>query len=132
MSIMNESTIIQAANEAYYKAFRTGDDALMGRIWDEGDVSVIHPGWPAITGRKQVLESYRRIMSNPMQDAVVAEDIEITIMDQLARVICTERVGEAGLIATNLFRKTGDLWRMIHHQASPLAFPLGPRAGSLN
>ncbi len=129
---MSDSKPVLAANDAYYKAFRTGDDALMGRLWDEGDVSVIHPGWPAVTGRKQVLESYRRIMSNPMQDPVIAEDVEITLIDSFARVICTERVGEAGLIATNLFRKTGDLWRLYHHQASPLAFPLGPRASSLN
>lgn len=129
---MTDKDILLAANDAYYKAFRTGDDALMARLWDEGDVSVVHPGWPAITGRKQVLESYRRIMSNPMQDPVVAEDVEITVIDHFARVICTERVGDAGLIATNLFRKIGDLWRMFHHQASPLAFPLVPRASSLN
>ena len=129
---MTDRDVLIAANDAYYKAFRTGDDALMARVWDEGDVSVVHPGWPAITGRKQVLESYRRIMSNPMQDPVIAQDVEIIIIDHFARVICTERVGDSGLIATNLFRKSGDLWRMFHHQASPLAFPLVPPTSNLN
>ena len=39
------------------------------------------------------------------------------------RVICIELIGGAAhaLAATNWFRRVRGVWRMIHHQASPIA-----------
>jgi hypothetical protein len=39
------------------------------------------------------------------------------------RVICIELIGGTAhaLAATNWFRRVRDVWRMIHHQASPIA-----------
>ncbi len=118
---------IRGANAAYYRAFRMGDDALMGRTWNEGDVTCLHPGWPLITGRGAVLASYRRIMSNPEQPPVTCHEEQVLISGDVARVICVEAVAGAQLIATNLFQRMGADWRMIHHHASLLS---APRAAS--
>ena len=118
---------IRGANAAYYRAFRMGDDALMGRTWNECDVTCLHPGWPLITGRAAVLASYRRIMSNPDQPPVTCHEEQVLISGDVARVICVEAVAGAQLIATNLFQRMGDDWRMIHHHASLLS---APRAAS--
>ena len=114
---------IRGANAAYYRAFRMGDDALMGRTWNEGDVTCLHPGWPLISGRAAVLASYRRIMSNPDQPPVTCHDEQVLISGDVARVICVEAVAGAQLMATNLFQRAGADWRMIHHHASLLSVP---------
>jgi hypothetical protein len=36
-------------------------------------------------------------------------------------VLCVETVGEATLVATNLFKRVEGEWRLVHHQASPIA-----------
>src|SRR5882672_11023700 len=37
------------------------------------------------------------------------------------RVLCVEMVEGAALAATNWYRRVEGAWRMIHHQASPIA-----------
>lgn len=112
---------ILSANAAYYRAFRMGDDALMGRLWHEGEVTCVHPGWPPIKGRAAVLASYRGIMSNPDQPEVTAHEEQVIVTGDVARVICVEAVAGARLVATNLFIRVGADWRLIHHQASLLS-----------
>ena len=118
---MNDKDALLAANAAYYRAFRTGDDALMGRVWHIDDITCIHPGWPPLSGRAAVLESYRQIMSNPNQEPLTADDEHVIVSADWARVLCRETVAGTGLVATNLFVRTPDGWRLVHHQASPLA-----------
>ena len=122
---------ILAANAAYYRAFRMGDDALMGRVWQDGEITCVHPGWPPIHGRAAVLASYRGIMSNPNQPEVGCQDEQVFITGDVARGICMEAVSGVRLIATNLFLRSGTNWRMIHHQASLLTAPMtrqGPQS----
>ena len=121
---MTEEDAILAANAAYYRAFRMGDDALMGRVWQDGAITCEHPGWPPIHGRTAVLASYRGIMSNPNQPEVACQDEQVFVTSDVARVICVEAVAGVRLIATNLFLRAGETWRMIHHQASLLTAPM--------
>ena len=134
---MTSEEQILHANAAYYRAFRTGDDALMGRVWNDSDVVCLHPGWPPIMGRAEVLASYRRIMSNPDQPPVTSHEEAVVITGDVARVVCVERVAGAQLIATNMFLRVGEErreeWRMIHHHASLLSAPrAAPSSSRLN
>ena len=118
---MRDDDDILAANAAYYRAFTNGDLAAMKRIWADDNVSCIHPGWPVIIGREAILESYREILRNPSQERIDARNETVLVAGDEARVICVEFVGGAALAATNLFRRTEGVWRMTHHQASPIA-----------
>ena len=130
---MTEQEAILAANAADYRAFRMGDDALMGRVWQDGAITCVHPGWPPIHGRAAVLASYRGIMSNPDQPEVACREEQVFVTGEVARVICVEAVSGVRLIATNLFLRNGETWRMIHHQASLLTAPMmGQGSQSLN
>jgi ketosteroid isomerase-like protein len=124
---MKDEDAILAANSAYYRAFRTGDDALMSRVWHVQDVTCIHPGWPPIIGRAPVLESYRQIMLNPNQEPVRADEEQVSVLGDWARVLCRESITGAQLAATNLFVRTPDGWRLVHHHASPMAMPVRRR-----
>jgi ketosteroid isomerase-like protein len=118
---MSDDEDILAANAAYYRAFTDGDFAAMSRIWADDNVSCIHPGWPVIIGRQEILESYSEILRNPDQERIDPRNETVLAAGDDARVICVEFVGGAALAATNLFRRTGGVWRMTHHQASPIA-----------
>jgi ketosteroid isomerase-like protein len=118
---MSDDDDILAANAAYYRAFTDGDFAAISRIWADDNVSCIHPGWPVIIGRQEILESYREILRNPDQERIDPRNETVLAAGDEARVICVEFVGGAALAATNLFRRTGGVWRMTHHQASPIA-----------
>jgi hypothetical protein len=49
-------------------------------------------------------------------------------------VLCVEIVEAAALAATNWYRRVDGAWRMIHHQASPIAMieDNEPRSQRLN
>jgi len=114
---------LRAANDFYYRAFAARDVSAMETLWAQEGVACVHPGWPALIGRKAVIGSYRDIFRNPSQEAVMARDAKILVGDGDGRVYCVEEVGGGLLLATNWFRLIDGDWRLLHHQASPLAAP---------
>lgn len=121
---MTDKDAVLAANAAYYRAFRTADFPAMSDIWADDDVSCIHPGWPALIGRRAVLESYCAILANPHQERIAHQNEVVLTFGGEARVLCVEVVAGVRLAATNCFRRVNDVWRMIHHQATAIG-PLG-------
>jgi hypothetical protein len=122
---MTDSDAILAANAAYYRAFSTGDFVAMSRIWADDGVSCVHPGWPALLSRAAILESYRDILGNPNRVNIAHRDDSAIVTGDEGRVLCVEIVERtAFLAATNWYRRAGGTWRMIHHQASPIAMPM--------
>jgi ketosteroid isomerase-like protein len=118
---MLDEDAILAANAAYYRAFAAGDFAGMCGIWAEEQVSCIHPGWPVLIGRRAILDSYRSILRNPQQEPIEHHNATPLVTDDDGRVFCIEIVSGMALAATNWFRRIDGTWRMIHHQASPIA-----------
>jgi len=74
-----------------------------------------------------VIESLRRILSNPSSPVIACSDVAVSIFGESALVICREGVeGQpAVLVATNVFVREDSAWRMVHHQAGPTA-PAAP------
>jgi ketosteroid isomerase-like protein len=118
---MSDNDAILAANAAYYQAFSTGDFSAMARVWAEDGVSCVHPGWPPLIGRDDVIESYRGILASQNRVRIAHQDDVALVAGDEARVLCIEIVGGAALAATNVYRRLGGEWRMVHHQASPIA-----------
>ena len=136
---MSEHDDILAANTAYYEAFASANLDMMSRIWAEHDVTCVHPGWPTLIGRPAILQSYRNIFGNPNQERIEPRHAIAMVLGDEGRVICVELIGRTAvaLAATNWFRRISGAWRMIHHQASPIAVMTGetprqPSARTLN
>jgi hypothetical protein len=119
---MDEDSLL-AANAAYYRAFATRDLAAMEAIWADAGVTCVHPGWPALIGRAPIVASYRDIFRNPAQEALTSGEERVLIEGDDGRVFCVEKVGGGLLLATNWFRAAAGKWRLLHHQATPLAAP---------
>ncbi|WP_199549644.1 nuclear transport factor 2 family protein [Streptomyces sp. N35] len=130
---------VEKANTAFYEAMERGDFEALSDLWltgDEGDgVSCVHPGWPVLTGRGEVLRSYALIMANTEYIQFFLTDLKIAVNGDTALVTCTENIlsgapseeaGELGplvgqlVVASNLFRRTPSGWQLWSHHASPV------------
>ncbi|HEX7836577.1 MAG TPA: nuclear transport factor 2 family protein [Kofleriaceae bacterium] len=114
-------TAILAANEAFYDAFRREDPIAMNEIWARrAPVGCIHPGWDALFGRDRVMASWRAIMENGAFP-IRCVGPRVQRFGDTALVICEEHLGGGRLIATNVFVREDERWRMVHHHAGPIA-----------
>ena len=124
---MADSEAVLFANEAFYPAFSAGDVAEMDALWSrDAPVACIHPGWEALSGRSDVMASWRAILREPL--AVVCREARAYLFGDLALVVCYEALDEGFLVATNVFVREGRGWKMVHHQAGPtVAQPPAPQ-----
>lgn len=117
----SESDAVLSANLEFYRAFNGRDAVAMDAIWArEAPVTCIHPGWTPLAGRAAVLKSWRNILANPESPRVMCHDDRAVLHGDFALVLCEEELETGHLIATNIFIREANEWRMIHHQASPL------------
>ena len=113
---------VLAANRGFYAAFRTRDASAMERLWAKtSPVACVHPGWDAIHGRDAVLASFRAILGSSRSPDIRASHETVLFLGETAMVTCTEHIGEAELVATNVFFFEEGAWKMVHHHASPTA-----------
>ena len=128
---MTDSDAVLAANLEFYRAFATRDLAAMEALWARAaPVACIHPGWPALSDRDAVMESWQGIFSNPESPRIVCYDEQVLLYGDTAIVICEEELDGGTLIASNLFVREDGAWKMAHHQASQLAMRQSPRRRS--
>ncbi|MCA6092316.1 nuclear transport factor 2 family protein [Streptomyces cinnamoneus] len=133
-----DSERVELANTALYEAVERGDTAAMDRLWlnaPDTEVSCVHPGWPVLRGRSEVLRSYALIMASTDYIQFFLTDVEVSVAGDTAMVTCTENIlsgapaeneGELGplvgqlVVATNVFRRAGDEWKVWSHHGSPV------------
>jgi len=119
MSDLSEDAL--AANEAFYAAFAARDLGAMDALWSRrGGVTCIHPGWNALVGREDVMASWEAILGNPAQPRVVSGGARVELAGDAAIVSCRELVAGSPLIATNVFVREDERWRLLHHHAGPV------------
>ena len=113
---------VLSSNREFYRAFRERDLAAMERLWaDNIPVACIHPGWDALTSRSDIIDSWRGILANRQSPRIRCRDEAVLFVGETAMVLCHEIIGDQALIATNVLVKQDTTWRIVHHQATPLA-----------
>lgn len=120
---------VEAANTALYEAFERADLDRMQALWDDLDpdaVVCVHPGWPMLAGRGQVLRSWSAVMAGTEYVQFVLTDVRVRLQGDTAVVTCTENIladlsaPNAPVVATNVFVRRPDGWRVQSHHASPV------------
>jgi ketosteroid isomerase-like protein len=115
---------VRETNAAFYRAFRERDFEAMDAIWARSNaVACLHPGMDVIVGRDKVMRSWRGILSHENAPRLAESRVEVHLVGDGAFVTCLEGVvgDRPALIATNVFVREGDVWRMVHHHAAPLS-----------
>jgi ketosteroid isomerase-like protein len=120
---------VEAANGEFYAAFEAVDLDRMHEVWvDSDDVSCVHPGWDELRGTSRVMRSWAVIFANTPYIQFFLTDVDVHVGGELAVVRCAENIltavgdaaGDAKVLATNVFRRTPDGWRMWLHHGSPV------------
>jgi ketosteroid isomerase-like protein len=134
-ALMTDGDAVLAANLEFYRAFAARDLPAMDALWAKNaPVACIHPGWPPLADREAVMESWRGILSNPEAPRIVCYDERVFLYGDAALVVCEEELDGGTLVASNLFVREAQGWRIAHHQAGQLVArrPQRPPPGRLN
>ncbi|MEY2801622.1 MAG: hypothetical protein RL513_1207 [Pseudomonadota bacterium] len=112
---------------AFYDALQRGDiDKLMACWADEDEVVCVHPGGPRIVGPAAIRATFEAMFANgtvrawPEQVRKV-EAVGCSVHHLVERVEVLTPVGprQAWVLATNVYLRTAQGWRMVAHHASP-------------
>lgn len=114
-----EAEQVLAANEAFYRAFATGDATAMEALWaHQAPTTCIHPGWAALTSRDDIIKSWRGILQAP--PPIRCRNARAFVYGNTASVICEEIILDGVLLTTNLFVHEDGTWRIAHHHATQI------------
>lgn len=118
---MSERAVLEA-NEKFYRSFSERDSATLEALWAQrAPVACIHPGWPVLRGRDNVIASWRSILSGPGSPRIAATEVHADVLGTTALVTCYENLPTGKLVATNIFVEEDGEWRMVHHQAGAVS-----------
>jgi ketosteroid isomerase-like protein len=112
----------------FYEALRSGDlDRLMACWADEDDIACIHPGGARLLGAASIRAAFDAMFANGGAIPVSAEQVHrvdsmaSSVHHVLERVdvLTSEGAVQAYVLATNVYHKTPQGWRLVVHHASP-------------
>jgi hypothetical protein len=121
---MSDEHAVLTVNEAFYRAFAERDLRAMEALWSHRSaVACVHPGWNALTDREAVMSSWEGILRNPSAPRVRCLEPTVYVAGNTAFVVCYEAIESDFLVATNIFAREAEGWRIVHHQAGQTAQP---------
>ena len=112
---------------AFYDALQNADlDKLMACWADEDEIVCIHPGGPRVVGPVAIRATFEAMFSAGSvrawpQQLRKTQGMASAVHNVLEKVevLGTEGPVHAWVIATNVYHKTAQGWRMVAHHASP-------------
>ena len=133
MNDAKERAADERVNAAFYEAFENADLDTMRDLWLDHEESLcVHPGALPVRGTAAISRSWALIMANTPYIQFFLTDVEVSVRGDVASVTCTENVltaddragpdgfGGARAVATNVFVRTPEGWRLWIHHASPV------------
>ncbi len=113
--------------QAFYEALHNADLQKLMACWaEEDEIVCVHPGGPRLIGAGAIQQAFDAMFSN---GSVQARPERIHKIESLASAVhhLVERVEvltptgsqTAWVLATNVYHKTPQGWRMVAHHASP-------------
>ncbi len=111
---------------SFYEALQSGDIERLMACWaDEDDVVCIHPGSPRLVGLGAVRAAFEMVLSHGAV-RIQAESLRkiesmtsaVHSVRERLDILTSEGSVEAFAIATNVYFKTTQGWRMVAHHVS--------------
>lgn len=113
---------------SFYEGLQAGDLEKVMACWaDEDDIACIHPGGPRLLGAASIRTAFEALFENggtiPVSPERVhrVESVASAVHHVVERVdvISGQGPAQAYVIATNVYHKTAQGWRLVAHHASP-------------
>jgi ketosteroid isomerase-like protein len=123
---------------AFYEALQRGDIGRLMACWaDEDDIVCVHPGGPRVLGALAIRSSFEAIFANGSVRAFPESVRRVQTMGcamhnliERIEVLTSEGQRQAFVVATNVYVKTAQGWRMVVHHASPGSAAEAAQAGA--
>jgi ketosteroid isomerase-like protein len=118
----------ESAESAFYAAFEARNHDAMMAVWGQDDsIACVHPMSAPLNGRAAVAAGWHSMFEAAVQFRIQVELAhEIRSPDQVIRIvreyltIGEETGSRPPVLASNVYRRESDGWRMVLHHASPL------------
>ena len=112
---------------AFYEALQNGDIEKLMACWsDEDDIVCVHPGGGRLVGAVAIRAAFDAMFSNGLIRAYAEKVRKVEAMSaslhsvlERIEVLTEDGPRHAYVIATNVYHKTPQGWRMVAHHASP-------------
>ncbi|MBP9604754.1 MAG: nuclear transport factor 2 family protein [Chromatiaceae bacterium] len=115
----------QDAEDAFYDAIDERDSKRLREVWEDSpDIACLLPMQPLLHG-KQVLEAWTPLFGGDFHLDIQVRHVRWLETGDLAIHYLEEQIAVPGrppqppVLATNIYRRGADGWRMILHQNSP-------------
>ena len=116
---------------AFYDALQRGDIELLMSCWaDEDEIVCVHPGGPRLLGPAAIRAAFEgmfahgTVRARPVQvHRVVALTSAVHSVVEQVEVMLPDGLHQAVVLATNVYHKTPEGWRMVAHHASAGMLP---------
>jgi ketosteroid isomerase-like protein len=113
--------------QAFYDALQQADiDRLMACWADEDDIVCVHPGGPRLVGHAAVRAAFDAMFANGSVQAhpekvrrLDAGHCSVHSVVERVALMSDDGLQQAWVVATNVYAKTAQGWRMVAHHASP-------------
>lgn len=110
----------------FYEALQHGDiEKLMGAWSDDEDIACVHPGGPRVIGPGAVRASFEAVFANGGVNAepesvrrLQTASTAVHHVVERVRMMTEEGPRSAWVVATNVYVKAPQGWRMVLHHAS--------------
>jgi ketosteroid isomerase-like protein len=113
--------------QQFYEALQQADIDKLMAVWsDEDEIACIHPGGPRLVGAAAIRTAFDAMFANGRVDACVERVRRVQMNGasvhhvlERVQVPTDEGARTAWVLATNVYLKTEQGWRMVLHHASP-------------
>jgi ketosteroid isomerase-like protein len=116
-----------AIEAQFYEALQKGDLEKLMSCWaDEDDIVCVHPGGPRLIGNASIRAAFEAMFASGTiaaraEHVCKVESLTSAMHNVIERIALhtTDGSQEAVVVATNVYQRTPQGWRMVAHHASP-------------
>jgi uncharacterized protein (TIGR02246 family) len=121
----------------FYEALQQADLNKLMAVWsDDDDIACVHPGGPRVLGHAAIRASFEALFGNgaiALQPQALRrlQALGCAVHHLVERITIADAQGSrsAWVMATNVYVKTAQGWRMVAHHASPGSGQAEPAPG---
>ncbi|MEP6875740.1 MAG: nuclear transport factor 2 family protein [Burkholderiales bacterium] len=113
--------------QQFYEALQHGDIERLMSVWsDDEEISCVHPGGPRVVGAGAIRSAFESIFAHGAVNARPEKVRRLqtlscavhSVLEQI-QIMTPEGPQSAWVVATNVYLKTAQGWRLVSHHASP-------------
>lgn len=113
--------------QSFYEALHNADIEQLMACWaEEDDIVCVHPGGPRLIGQGAIRATFEGMFANGSVQAhpervrkIVSLASAVHHLVERVEVITPQGAKQAFVLATNVYHKTPQGWRIVAHHASP-------------